>query len=173
MLGEGRRVIWISETDETDQQLLSQNFPSLVEGKNFKITSPRTTDYNCLSWALGLEWAWYSPEPKVAGYYWLPGVPREWTLSTIKLIFLKHGYTEETSDRTLEPGWDKVAFYGDIHGFPHHFARQLPSGAWTSKMARLNDIEHFDLACLEGEADGYGPVILILKRRRKDEQISD
>jgi hypothetical protein len=116
-----------------------------------------------------LDWAWYSPEPKVAGYYWLPGVPKEWTLSSIKLTFKKHGYSEETENRSIESGWDKVAFFGDIHGVPNHFARQLASGAWTSKMARLNDIEHSNLECLEG-IDGYGPVILIMKRRQANEK---
>lgn len=127
--------------------------------------------YNCLSWAIGLTWAWFSPEPRVAGYYWLPGIKREWSLSSIRATFEKHGYTEETTSRALEPGWEKVAFFRDIHGAPNHFARQLPSGTWTSKMARLNDIEHENLECLEEYDTGYGPVTLILKRKRKDEQI--
>ena len=114
---------------------------------------------------MGLDWAWLSPEPRVAGYYWLPGVPREWTLSTIRLTFHKIGFIEETTDPTLEEGWEKVAFYSDADGVPSHFARQLPSGVWTSKMARLNDIEHETLECLEGP-EAYGTVILLLKKRR-------
>lgn len=97
------------------------------------------------------------------------GSSEGWTLASIKLTFKKVGYSEETKDRSIEPGWDKVAFFADIHGVPNHFARQLPSGAWTSKMARLNDIEHSSLECLEG-VDGYGPVILIMKRRQRSEK---
>jgi hypothetical protein len=141
-----------------------------VEGETYEIKSPRTPVYNCLSWALGIEWASFNPEPRVAGYAWFPGIPRQWSRENLKLLFSKFGYREETVDRSLELDCEKVAFYCDVHGEPTHFARQLPSGSWTSKVGRLNDIIHYGLECFEGY-EAYGPVELILKRSRKDEQV--
>lgn len=148
---------------ETDQQALQRNCPNLVEHVNYEIKSKRTPVYNCLAWALGIEWASYNPEPLVAGYVWFPGIEREWSRETILAVLAKHNYREE-SDDSLESGFEKVAIYDDIHGVPQHFARQLQSGRWTSKVGRLNDIEHYDLKCLEGY-DSYGPVSRILKRK--------
>lgn len=122
--------------------------------------------YNCLSWALGIKWAWYAQDPHVAGYEWFPGVEREWTLATIRKIFAKHGYSYETDDRTYDPFWQKVAFYCDQNGVPVHFSRQLESGFWSSKVARLNDITHYTLECFESPED-YGPVKLIVMRKRE------
>ena len=60
-----------------------------------------------------------------------------------------------------------MALYGDAGGAPTHVARQLPSGAWTSKLGDWEDIEHQTLASLEerpGAAPAYGKVARILKR---------
>lgn len=149
---------------DSRQEALYRRFPSLVEGSNYSITSPATADYNCFAWALGLDNAWFSPEPSVGGYYWPIEVPMERSLISIRLIFSQYGYLTETVERSFEPGWEKVAFYGDIHGAPQHCSRQLPSGAWTSKIGRLHDIEHQNLESFEG-FESYGPVILILKRK--------
>jgi hypothetical protein len=45
-----------------------------------------------------------------------------------------------------------------------HAARQLPSGAWTSKLGDWEDIEHNALSGLESSF--YGRVSIILKRQR-------
>jgi hypothetical protein len=73
---------------------------------------------------------------------------------------LKPGYVVG-SDESLEPGFEKVALFADAAGKPTHAARQLPSGAWTSKLGIAVDIEH-ELHALEGEF--YGEVVLILRR---------
>lgn len=55
-------------------------------------------------------------------------------------------------------------------GEPTHAARQLPSGAWTSKLGEWEDIEHDTLEALEGSegrGEAYGRVALILKRERR------
>jgi hypothetical protein len=122
--------------------------------------------YNCLSWVLGIKWAVYAEDPRVGGYEWFPGIDREWTFANIRKIFAKHGYIYETDDRSYDPFWQKVAFYCDHSGVPIHFARQLESGFWTSKIGRLNDITHFTLECLEA-SDNYGPIKLILMRKRE------
>jgi len=59
---------------------------------------------------------------------------------------------------------EKVAIFADAQGAPTHAARQLESGAWTSKCGTLEDIEHNSLANLEGGA--YGKAVLFLERRR-------
>jgi hypothetical protein len=138
------------------------DFPQLKGGRGYRDTSEETITYNCLSWALGINWTRYDPEPKCAGYYWFPGVPRKWDESTIKSIFELHGYSLAGS-YDLEPGYEKVVFYSDENGEPQHFARQLPSGKWTSKMGNLNDIEHDSLDLIA--ASIYGNPGIVLKRK--------
>jgi hypothetical protein len=68
------------------------------------------------------------------------------------------------ADGLLETGVEKVALYVDAAGVPTHMARQLPSGAWTSKLGRLEDIEHDNPNRLAGPAPSYGKVALFLSR---------
>lgn len=64
----------------------------------------------------------------------------------------------------MEQGYEKVALYVDHDGKPTHAARQLPTGRWTSKLGKIEDIEHE----LEGIAGSvYGSVAKILKRPMK------
>jgi hypothetical protein len=51
--------------------------------------------------------------------------------------------------------------FADAASVPTHAARQLRSGAWTSKLGISEDVEH-ELRALEGEI--YGVVALILTR---------
>jgi hypothetical protein len=44
-------------------------------------------------------------------------------------------------DASLEPGFEKVALYGGGLLYTHA-ARQLPTGKWTSKLGKAEDIEH-------------------------------
>lgn len=76
--------------------------------------------------------------------------------------FSKYGYQPCESD-DLEAGYEKVAIYVDSTGTPTHMARQLGSGTWTSKLGKLEDIEHTTLEQLEGEKS-YGSAYQILKR---------
>ena len=61
----------------------------------------------------------------------------------------------------IEHGYEKVALYVDENGKPTHAARQLSSGRWTSKLGKIQDIEH-ELDGLTGEV--YGVVAQVLKR---------
>jgi hypothetical protein len=63
-------------------------------------------------------------------------------------------------DDQLEAGYEKVALFA-LAGVPKHAARQLPNGCWTSKLGRIEDIEHA-LHDLTGMADGS--VVLVMKR---------
>ena len=64
----------------------------------------------------------------------------------------------------LERGFDKLAIYADDLGSPTHVARQLSTGAWTSKLGVAEDVEHDTLARLEGIL--YGNVGQVLRRQR-------
>jgi len=66
-------------------------------------------------------------------------------------------------DSTLEAGLEKIALYA-IGTEPQHAARQLSTGAWTSKIGIADDIEHGTLEALEGE--DYGRVALIMQRQK-------
>jgi hypothetical protein len=61
----------------------------------------------------------------------------------------------------LESGFEKIALYA-LEGHPKHAARQLPDGAWSSKLGKYIDIAH-SLNGLEGTV--YGQVVGFLKRR--------
>jgi|ERR1700677_1055722 hypothetical protein len=138
-------------------------FPQLRGGIGYRDTSEETIVYNCLSWALGIAWTRYDPEPKCAGYYWFPGVPRKWDEETLKILFGKHNFVPCGFDSGLEAGYEKVVFYSDDNGVPTHFARQLSNGKWTSKIGAYNDIEHDTLECLISET--YGKPGIVLKRK--------
>lgn len=92
--------------------------------------------------------------------YWPEGLPREETLSAFVTAFEKLGY-QVCDDGRLESGYEKVALYAK-EGKPTHAARQLQSGYWTSKLGRLEDIEHEDEEGVSGPV--YGEPILFMKR---------
>jgi hypothetical protein len=77
-------------------------------------------------------------------------------------VFTMRGF-EPGASETLEDGVEKIALFVNASGKPTHAARQLPSGRWTSKLGRGEDIEH-DLQDLTGAV--YGSVSLVLKRAR-------
>jgi hypothetical protein len=74
---------------------------------------------------------------------------------------LFNDWLRHRDEESLEPGFEKVALFADSTGKPANASRQLPSGAWTSKLGNAEDIEH-ELHALEGEI--YGVVALLLKR---------
>jgi hypothetical protein len=123
------------------------------------VTSPPDRRYN---WAAGdaRRWWWPGVSPNDEGYFWPPGVSTEETVAALVTAFAALGYVPCEAEE-LEPGWEKVALFADAAGLPAHAARQLPSGRWTSKLGRLEDIEH-NLRDLEGQ--DYGQVVQVLKR---------
>jgi hypothetical protein len=135
-------------------------FPRL-RSATYKITSPVQVDYNCIAWAAGDNSRWWEPDP-FDHYYWPEGVPREYTVEVYAEAFQKFGF-EVCQDATLEVGVEKVAIFAR-YGSPTHAARQLADGTWTSKLGKLEDIEHRDLDQV-GEGD-YGEPVLFLKRPR-------
>jgi hypothetical protein len=135
-------------------------FPGLA-GSDCRGTSPHDPDYNCIAWAAGEIGTWWWPGQDVWKEYWPAGVSRERTRDAFVAAFASLGYALCEGD-SLESGYEKIALFADADGRPTHAARQLPSGRWTSKLDKREDIEH-ELRGLEGEL--YGSVVLIMKRR--------
>jgi hypothetical protein len=67
------------------------------------------------------------------------------------------------STTSLEVGIEKVALFENASGKPTHAARQLRSGAWTSKLGKNIDIEHLDADDVEGPLYGSLAVVLVRK----------
>lgn len=141
-------------------------FPGLRKDPDFEITSRRTPDYNCIAWASHYDnrWMW----PKIAGTrwidgwnYWPDGVENSEDVAAFITAFQQKGYQLcDSSD--FEEGYRKIALYitpGTTNCT--HAARQLSSGKWTSKLGRLNDIQHGTPFTIEG--DSYGKVFCIMK----------
>jgi hypothetical protein len=129
------------------------DFPRLT-ADNYRVTSPATTDYNCVAWAAGETERWWEP-----GVHW--PVPAEtYGPEVLELAFRSLGY-EPCADGSPEPGFEKVALYA-AGAFYTHAARQLPSGKWTSKLGRLEDIEHDQADDVAGGV--YGEVLRFMRR---------
>lgn len=139
--------------------MLEDLFPGLAKG-GYRVTSPHDQDYNCIAWAIGDTSHWWWPGPDVKEEFWPPGVPREVTVSAFLDTFALHGSVVCEGDQS-EPGFLKVALFVAVDGRPFHAARQLPSGRWTSKLGKAEDIEH-NLHDLAG--DVYGSVHVVMKR---------
>ena len=135
---------------------LRRLFPRLF-GDQYRLMSGRTKKYNCIAWAAGCSDAWWEPSPDG---YWPPDVPADGTVETAIRLFERLGYSR-TEDASFEAGVSKVAVYGDEDGYTHA-ARQLPNGKWTSKLGKLQDIEHDTLESLTGNQ--YGSVRQVLKK---------
>lgn len=134
-------------------------FPRL-RGASCRITSPIAAGYNCIAWAAGDALRWWWPELDVEHGYWPAEAPHELTLAAFAAAFGTLGY-ELTDQHAWEPGWEKIALFALPDGTPTHAARQLTTGRWTSKIGKLEDIEH-ELHDLEGTE--YGSVVQIMKR---------
>lgn len=151
MLGEGAWLPMVTPLEEV--------FPGLAKG-DYRITSPANADYNCMAWAVADTGKWWWPGSDERREYWPPGLLREATVSAFQAAFALLGYVP-CAEQEAEPGFEKVALFADYSGKPTHAARQLSTGRWTSKLGRMEDIEH-ELHDLEGAV--YGTVVLILKR---------
>lgn len=141
---------------------LVRRFPRLATTR-FQVTSEESRTYNCLAWVLGDQGSWISPvlfDEDLGLYPWPEGVPRENTVYAWTLALETYGFSR-CEDGAAEPGLDKVALYWNSETREIHFARQLASGLWTSKVGRWEDISH-ELDGLTGER--YGDVIGFMSR---------
>lgn len=137
---------------------LEHLFPALSRSEYSK-SSEQDRFYNCFAFAVH-DTGQYWQKVSVRGYYW--PLERDDRLEDwIKALHLNN--FEVTDNRDLEPGFEKVSIYVKA-GSPEHVARQLESGKWTSKIGKLEDIEHATLSGLEGEE--YGEATIFMKRKR-------
>jgi hypothetical protein len=130
-------------------------FPNLTP-LNHRVTSPPSTDYNCIGWAVGDTTNWWQP-----GLHWpWPAHPLDESLDELRRVFEALGFRECLS-ADLVPGVEKVALYADVYGYTHA-ARQLENGTWTSKLGNEEDIEHDAPEVVAGGI--YGRVALLMSR---------
>jgi hypothetical protein len=133
------------------------DFPRLTP-ENHRITSPSTPDYNCIAWSADDTRRWWQP-----GLYWPVQAPEgDYGISVLEQAFAALGY-EACDDGRLEMDCNKVALYG-LSWFYTHAARQLPTGKWTSKLGKSEDIEHDSPDDVAGGI--YGEVVLFMRRQR-------
>lgn len=132
-----------------------RDFPRLTP-ENHRPTSPAAIEYNCIAWAAGDVGRWWQP-----GVYWpVETEAGEFGIEVLEAAFKALGFVPCDDDR-LEPGFEKVALYGDSF-FYTHAARQLPGGKWTSKLGKAEDVEHDAPDVVAGGV--YGEVLEIMKR---------
>jgi hypothetical protein len=146
---------------------LEELWPGLATSE-YSITSPQEPRPNCIGWALGDTTHFWEPGPPTVGYYWPPNAPQDDSFSSWIRIFELHGY--RTCDSAeFEQGKEKVAIYLGLDGLPSHEARQKACGLWTSKLGKLEDIQHDTHEALVG--DEYGSVAQIMERPREGEGV--
>lgn len=136
---------------------IKARFPALAA--TFQVKSEETRDYNCIGWAAGDTSRWWWP---LYPSYWPSEAAHEATLEAFVAAFATLGYAP-CADGNLEEGVEKVVIYLR-QGVPSHMARQLASGAWTSKLGDAWDIGHL----LPTEVGGriYGDAVQYLSRQQ-------
>jgi hypothetical protein len=139
-------------------QIIETDFPRLVT-TGYSVKSPPSQNYNCIAWAAGATDRWWWPD-SFGISSWPTSAPRVETLDAFIEAFESLGYTA-CQDAEYENGFQKIAIYADPHGTPKHAARQIAPSTWTSKLGKIEDIEH----SLEGlEGSGYGSIAVFMKR---------
>jgi hypothetical protein len=128
--------------------------------------------YQCIAWAAcrtDIKWWPVDAYPQV---YWPPGVDFINEVDYFIQAFATIGY-KPCTNRDFEFGYQKVAIYAASDRHVLHMARQHFLGrGWLSKCGDLEDIQHANLDCLEGDLSPflvmlgrtYGQVEQILKR---------
>lgn len=154
----------------THHQLSSEKLIKLpnLSRSNHRVTSDPAEEYNCIAWVAGDTTRRWFPYP---GYYWPPGVLRDdANIQSFIDAFAQMGYAV-CADGTLESGYEKIAFYVHPTEGPTHAALQLPSGRWTSKLGREEDIEHDSEHDVEGNCrDCYGVAHTYMRRTRASQR---
>jgi len=132
-----------------------EEFPRLTAA-NHRITSPESTDYNCIAWAVEDVEHWWQP-----GVYWPTNLsPETYGVDVLVAAFLSLGY-DVCEDGSFELGSRKIAIYAAATLYTHA-ARQLPNGKWTSKLGKAEDIEHDGPNDVAGGI--YGEIVRFMKK---------
>ena len=144
----------------SDKNQIEASFP-LLKNISLSLTSPSDGRYNCLAWAAGDDKTWWQPDP-MSMYYWPDEAPRQNTLDSWVKAFQSLCF-DPCPDADVQAGVEKVSIYAAYaaKSVPTHAARQLPSGIWTSKLGRREDVTH---RLEDLEESQYESVALILSR---------
>jgi hypothetical protein len=145
-----------------DKREIEAWFPRL-KASGYGLTSPIDHRYNCIAYAAGDDKKFWDPlgaSRPGGAWYWPAGFPADTSLTTLCEIFEFRGY-EKCADGSIESGYEKVALYVK-DGLCAHAAKQLPDGAWSSKLGKGRDIRHDEARGVGG--DKYGEVVQYLRR---------
>src|SRR5262245_33296141 len=133
----------------------SPDFPRLTR-ENHRQTSPESKKYNCIAWSAEDIEHWWQP-----GKYWpIEAQSDDFSIGVLAQLFKTLGYIDCAMDFSLEPGFQKVALFGDSVYYTHA-ARQLSDGRWTSKLGKAEDIEHDSPQDVGGGV--YGELFQVMK----------
>jgi hypothetical protein len=139
-------------------------FPELVS-TSVRVTSRKTSAYNCTAWAAGLTKTRIVPPVwglgPLPGTFWPESVPPRPTVRAYEEVFETFGYSS-CDDGEFVIGTEKIALYAHEPYECLHAARQTVNGMWTSKMGDGADIEHHEPSDVEGEK--HGQVVAFLRR---------
>jgi hypothetical protein len=141
-LGQARRPSCL--TYELDD--LYDRLPRLRDSPH-RVTSSPDEEYNCVAWVRRELKRYYAP-----GLFWPHDIvpepkANEDDLDAFVTIFETWGYGLCDSSE-YEPGFLKIAIYAKERKF-HHVAKQLRTGAWSSKIGEAHDVRHEQLDALE------------------------
>jgi hypothetical protein len=141
-LGRSGRFFFLNPPSTED---LYAQYPAL-RASSHKITSPCNDKYNCAGWVQSAMTSWVEP-----GFFWpsnapVPMGPND--LDCYVAVFRSWGF-EICESPDLEDGFLKIAIFATGQEF-EHVAKQLPSGAWSSKGGPLHDFKHDELEALSG-----------------------
>src|SRR5947208_403627 len=101
----------------------------------YAVRSDESFNYNCLAFVVGDYNNWW--EPGVAGHYWPPGFPEDFSVETVTAILALHGFVVECTDRSAIVA-ESVAIFADGQEWTH-FAK-FSNGEWCSKMGDDHDV---------------------------------
>jgi len=155
----------MGQVDAIRERLFSI-FPGLKNDADFKLTSPATPDYNCISWAYSYSDRWMWPRSGETNcldgvLYWPDGIIDSEDVTAFVEAFKLKGYNLCDSWEH-EEGYRRIALYVEKGTSCTHASRELSTGKWTSKLGQLPDIQHGNPFSIEGIA--YGRVYCIMKR---------
>ncbi len=141
---------------DTRNYLTEKSFPNSFK-EPFEITSPKTSEYNCLAWALDDNTKWYESDDD---YYWFNGIARNNTLNTIQAIFENLGF-QRTDNIEFQLGIERIALFSKDNDECLHLASQIDNDKWTSKLGSSYDVIH-SLKSIENGI--YGKAVVFLER---------
>lgn len=133
-----------------------------LTGKNYKIikSNYNSLDFNCIAYSLDIFDRWCGASEKSWPYDILS---RSSKLDNYIKYYNLSEYNVCDNDK-YEFGYDKVALYVDNSNYVNHASKQNEN-MWRSKLGESFIIEH-ELEWLTGfDADNYGNIGVILKRK--------